>query len=189
MIPPMPHGGGYAAMPSVMDNSSIAAMRWNGDAFILQLYKVLGDYDVRVNDDGTYTFKRNTNARPRINDDGLQAIISIVQASVNPFVALSNITNEEANDLIRSCLLDTASEIAANQEAWGIDDSNKTVIMTMLKPLVFNQIKRSVEGHESLNFRTQTFEQNVQQQYTQNQPSGGGFLASFRPSFMQGGRR
>jgi hypothetical protein len=45
---------------------------------------------------------------------------------------------------------------------------------------VFMQYKRPVGGHESHNFRTQTFEQNVQQSYNQPQGGSGGFMSLFK---------
>jgi hypothetical protein len=188
-LPPPPFGSGISMPSNSMDSSTIAGMRWNGDQLILQLYKLLGDYDVKVDTNGQYTFERLGTVRPRINDEGLQAIMSIIQSNVNASVSLSNITNDDANTLVRQTCIAVAVELTYNQYEWGITDSNKSIIMSVIKSIVFNQQKRAVEGHESQNYRTQTFEQNVQQQYTQNQPNNGGFLASFKPNFLQGGRR
>jgi hypothetical protein len=52
--------------------------------------------------------------------------------------------------------------------------------MSIVKSIVFMQYKRPVGGHESHNFRTQTFEQNVQQSYNQPQGGSGGFMSLFK---------
>lgn len=183
--PPMPQN--YGMSPTMRDNSTIAGMRWNGDQLTLQLYKLLGGYDVKILDDGTYRFERINGAIPKINDDGIQALMSIIQSSINPFVSLSNINDDEANELIRQILIDCACDLVLYKDEWEVKDTNLNTIMSILKNIIFNQQKRAVNGWEGSNFRTQTFEQNVQQQYTQNQNNGGGF-SFWKPSSWKGGR-
>lgn len=166
MQAPMPFGG--------HDQSTIAGMRWNGDTLIFQLYKLLGDYEIKINDDGTQNFERiNMNVEPKINDQGLQAIMSVIQSVVNPSVSLTKIEDYEAKELIRQTLTALAIDITLNQDLWAIKEENKNVIMNITKNIVFSQIKRAVEGHESTNFRTQTYEQNVQQSLQQNNANSG----------------
>lgn len=185
--PPSPMMGGYgggSSMPFSQENSTIAGMRWNGDLLVLQLYKLLGNYDINILDDGTQVFARlkkdGVEIKPKINDEGLQSVLGVIQAVVNPYVSLSNIRDDEANQLIKIILENVVIDIALNQEYWEIIDENKTVIVNTLYPVVFSQIKRSVEGWEGNNFKTQTFEQNVQQQYTQNNPNQG--FSFWKPS-------
>lgn len=185
-LPPSPQmmGFGGSSMPFSQENSTIAGMRWNGDILVLQLYKLLGNYDINITEDGTQIFERmkknGLEVSPKINDEGLQSILGVIQAVVNPYVSLSNIRDDEANQLIKIILENIVIDIALNQEFWEIREENKTVIINTLYPVVFSQIKRSVDGWEGNNFKTQTFEQNVQQQYTQNNPNQG--FSFWKPS-------
>lgn len=172
MMPPMMPM--QAPIPMSHEQSTIAGMRWNGDMLIFQLYKLLGDYEIKINDDGTQTFERiNMNTKPKINDQGLQAIMGIIQSVVNPSVSLTKIEDYEAKELIKQTLTNLAQDIVMNQELWEISDENRNVIMSITKSVVFSQVKRAVEGHESTNFRTQTYEQNVQQSLQQSNNNGG----------------
>lgn len=165
-----------APMPYIQDQSTIAGMRWNGDQLVFQLYKLLGDYEIKINDDGTQTFERmNVKSSPKVNDEGLQSLMAIIQSVINPSVSLTKVEDYEAKELIKQNLVSIAGDICLNQEQWGITDANRSVVMTIIKNIVFSQIKRAVEGHESANFRTQTFEQNVQQNLNQSNQNTGGF--------------
>lgn len=177
MIPPIPQSMGMGNMPYSNDNSTIASLRWNGDALIFQLYKLLGDYDIEILEDGSQIFKRRkingVEVKPKINDEGLNAIISMVQANVNPYVSLSKIRDDEANTLIYQILCHIAKELSINKKNWDVSIENMSFIMLILKPIIFAQIKRPVDGWEGTNFKTNAFEQNVRQDFTQNNPQGG----------------
>lgn len=159
-----------APMPyNTQDQSTIAGMRWNGDVLVMQLYKLLGDYEIKVADDGTQTFERlNPNARPKINDEGLQAVMAIIQSAITPNVSLSRWDEDMANELTKQLLSATAQDIGVNQREWGVEIRNLSTIQNIIKMTILSQLRRAVDGHESQNFKTTTFEQNVQQSLQQN---------------------
>lgn len=167
---PMPAG----MMPSSL-NENIASMRWELDPLIHQLYRMLGGYEITINEKNEVVKRRDKNIRPLMNDLGIERVISLVRGVVNPVTSLSNIDDEEANELIRQVLYDFTIDLCLNMDRWNVDIGDRGTITSIVKSIVFMQIKRPVAGHESHNFRTQTFEQNVQQSYNQPPQQGGLF--------------
>ena len=155
-------------------DSNIASMRWEGQNIINELYKILGGYDVKTDKDGNIVYERkNKFHRAFINDEGLEALSAIIQSNVNPYVSLTNIELENANELIRQILYDITECIITKQEEYGIKDiSDANIIYNVIKSLVYCQVMRAVNGHESRNFRTQTTEQTMTQN-NQLQQKGG----------------
>jgi len=171
-----------APMPYNQDQSTIAGMRWNGDVLVMQLYKLLGDYEIKINDDGTQTFERvNIKAKQKINDEGLQAIMGLIQSAITPNVSLSKYDEESANEITRQVMTRLAIDLVLNKEAWGISNDNISIIQNIVKITIFTQVRRAVEGHESQNFKTTTLEQNVQQTLQQNGQSSG--FSFWKPMF------
>lgn len=165
---PMPQG-----MMSNQMSEGIASMRWEVDPLVFQLYRMLGGYEITIGEDNKIIKKRESTIQPLMNDFGIERVISLVRGVVNPVTSLSNIDDEEANEIIRQVMYDFICDLCLNQDRWAVHDGDKSTIMSIVKSIVFMQYKRSVGGHESHNFRTQTFEQNVQQSYNQPQQSGG----------------
>lgn len=168
--------GGYPGMIS----DTIASMRWEVDPLVHQLYRMLGGYEISINENNEIVRKRDKNIRPLMNDVGIERVISLVRGAVNPVTSLSNIDDEEANEIIRQLLYDFVIDLCINQDIWGVQDGDRRTVMSIVKSIIFMQYKRAVSGHESHNFRTQTFEQNVQQSYSQPQNNNGGLFGIFR---------
>lgn len=169
---PPPSSMGY--MPSMpQQDATIANMRWNPDRIIVELYRILGGYDVKVDDEGNVKYiRRNPKIVPKINDVGLEAIASMIQSNVNPVTALSKISEENAQELYRQTMYDISGIMTINVEEYGIKDKDLALICLLIKQIFFMQVNRAVDGHESKNFRTQTMEQNTTMNQAQQQKGG-----------------
>jgi hypothetical protein len=110
---------------------------------------------------------------------GADRFIARVRSEVNQISALSNTDDSEANMLICQDLDEFTIDLCLNQFKWGVDFADMQGLEDMHKNIVFMQFKRSVGGHESRNFRTQSFEQNVQQSFNQPTQSRGGLFGLF----------
>lgn len=173
MIPPNIGTVQFGGMPGGVSDT-IASMRWENDPLVQQLYKMLGCYDITIDPRTSQVVRSRTNSDSAlVNDLGIDRIIAIIRGVVNPVMALSNIDEEEANELTRQILRSIRTSIVYNKERFGIHDGDLTTISNCVKPVVFAEIRRAIGGHESRNFRTQTFEQNLQQ--SQNMNNTGGF--------------
>jgi hypothetical protein len=151
-------------------------MRWESDELINRLYEILGGYEMTTDSTGQPRYiRRNKDVLPMINDHGLDTIAGIVRSTVNPVVSLSNVEIDYANELVRQTLYTVSETLLRNQSEYGINDGNIDIIYSHIKTLVFMQVMRAVNGHESKNFRTQTLEQNVTQN-TNKPAQGGGIL-------------
>ena len=162
---PMQGPGGFASAMS----DTIASMRWESDPLIHQLYRTLGGYEISINENNDVVRKRDPKHKPLMNDRGIERMIALVRGMVNPVTALSNIDDEEANEIIRQVLYRIIIDLVLNQELWQVDTSDRSTIMSVMKVLVFMQVKRAVGGHESQNYKTQTLEQNLQSNINQQQ--------------------
>lgn len=172
----------YASMPAQVApvqlgsyvSEGIASMRWESDQLIISLRIRLGGYTPMANKDGQTQLVRMQGMIPMVNDLGIDRFCALIQGVVNPVSGLSNIDDQEANTLINQVLKGLIAEIVYNQKRFEIHSGDMKNIMSILKVLVFMQLKRAVSGHESKNFRTQTVEQNVQQSLqNQSQQSSG----------------
>lgn len=170
---PMPVGiNGPIGYPGQMSDT-IASMRWESDPLVHQLYRMLGGYEITINEKNELVRQRNAaNVMPLMNDVGIERMIALIRGVVNPVTALTNVDDEEANEMIRQILYQLVLDLSMNQGRWGVHDGDKGTIMSIMKSIIFSQGKRSVGGHEASNFRTQTFEQNMSQNL-QSSNSGG----------------
>lgn len=172
MPPPQPlnmGGMGYGSFTSPSMDPSIANMRWNPEAVVYELYKRLAAVEIKITEDRQVTYQPIPNVRPKMNFEGIQTILTTIESVVNPFVSLTNINDEEANELIRQLLVSVACDLVYNQDRFAIHQGDMRLIMNVVKGLVFSQVKRAVAGHESKNFHTQTVEQTMQQHSTMQQ--------------------
>lgn len=149
----------YQPQPPSQD-ATISSMRWEAQKLILDMYEVLGGYHfVNTGDGEVKPVRRNEKIKPKMNDEGIESMISIIQSKVNPISSLTNIDDMEANLIIRQTLYMIIKHLLYNQERYQIDDGDLELIMDNLKGIVFFQVKRAVGGHESRNYRTQSIEQ------------------------------
>lgn len=158
-------------------SDTIASMRWENDPMIINLRIRLGAYQPVSSDDGRTLLKREKGITPMVNDLGIDRFVAVIHGVVNPVVALSNIDDDEANTLIRQILYQIIGDIAYNKDRFEIHDGDRRMVMSILKAIVFMQLKRPVSGHEAHNFRTQTVEQNVNQQMNMPQRQSGSLFS------------
>ena len=173
----------YYGNPS-QENSTIAEMRWKDNDLVTFIEQELGGYVTIINTDGTIKKVRTSQFRPKINDEGLQGLISYLRSHINSLLVLSNLDENKAYVLIRIQLLELAKWLAYNQERFQIQKGDMSLITSLVRPIVVAQIYRAVEGHETINFHTQALEHNVQQHSTMNNAQSGNWWP-----FSRGGRR
>lgn len=165
-------------------SDTIASMRWESDPMIINLRIRLGGYVAVADKDGSTLLKRQEGISPMVNDLGIDRFVAIIHGVVNPVVALSNIDDSEANTLIRQILYSIIFDMVYNKERFGIHDGDMRAVASVMKSIVFMQVKRPVAGHEAKNFRTQTIEQSLNQNMNMPQQRG-----SVLNPFNWGGKR
>jgi hypothetical protein len=169
-------GMGLSSIPgpsvSPMD-SSIANMRWENDELRNELIILLGNYEKRVEKDGTVRFYRNHTTRPIMNDEGVMNVVALIRGAVNSVTSLSNIDETDSNELTFQVLVAAAKNISLGQQRYGMRVEDMDLAMSIIKMIVFAQLKRAVGGHESKNFTTQHVVQNIEQQSRHQEGSGG----------------
>lgn len=161
--------------PTSVNEDSIMQRRWDAPDFKAELLKQLAGLIMIEQPDGTFLLQREDKySEPLMNYQGAKRIIQIVNAYVNSPVSLSNISDEDANTMINSCLHSIIDALAMKGAEYGIRDvTDQDIILETIKPIVFCQAKRPVNGHESRNSRTTTSE--VKQESFNKQQTSSGF--------------
>lgn len=139
---------GYIPTPQSQD-AQIVSLRWEAQQLIHDLYRVLGGYEFQQNGDSVIPRKRNPNAKCLMNDDGIEAMLSVILCAVNPVMSLSNFDDEEANKLIRQTCNMISVHLNVKHKQYKVKHEDIPLIMNNIRMLVFAQIKRPVGGHET----------------------------------------
>jgi hypothetical protein len=153
-----------------MDNSTTAELRWKDNDMVSYVEEILGGYQKMIDENGQEVRVRPPYFVPKVNDDGLSGIVMFLRVHITPSIVLSNFDEVKANSLIRIQLTEFAKWLCINQERFSIKTGDLSLIQSIIRPLVFSQIYRSVNGHEAKNFHMQSFEQNVSQHSTLQNP-------------------
>lgn len=171
-------GGGFTPPP--LNDPTIAHMRWVPDELSATIYKRLAAVEIHIGPDGAPAYRRIQGVTPKLNNEGIEFVLATIEGLINQFVGLSNISDEEANELIAQYLYSLAGDLVYNQGRFELHTGDMRLVMNVVKGLVFTQVKRAVKGHESRNFTTQHVEQNMQQHLSQGQLNSGFSLNPFK---------
>lgn len=176
------YGASYPGpIPQPLNDPTIAHMRWVPDELTQMIYKRLAAVNISVVQ-GEVKYVPIQGVTPKMNQEGIEFVLTSIEGVINQFVGLSNIADEEANELIAQYLYGLAGDLVYNQGRFKLDTGDMRLVMNIVKALVFTQVKRAVKGHESKNFTTQHIEQNTQQHYTQGQQQSNWLLNPFKKS-------
>lgn len=160
--------------PGNYDTAAIAHLRWKDDEITTYILEVLGGCE-RIDDGNGMIVLRQVHT-PIMNDEGIRRVIAFIKSLINPTVALSNIDETKANVLIRQNLHNFARIIATHKDEYGIKQTGDLyLIKDIIKTYTYSQLYRSVNGHESKNFRTETIEQTMKQDQTMHNTNPGLF--------------
>ena len=186
VAPPPPMMSSYGAsypgpIPQPLNDPTIAHMRWVPDELTQMIYKRLAGVNISVVG-GEVKYVPIPGVTPKMNQEGIEFVLTSIEGVINQFVGLSNIADEEANELIGQYLYGLAGDLVYNQGRFKLHTGDMRLVMNIVKALVFTQVKRAVKGHESKNFTTQHIEQNTQQHYTQGQQQSSWLLNPFKKS-------
>lgn len=156
------------------ENPTIMEMRWEAQNLMLQLWAQLAGRVPMVVEGKPYLVKETPTIKSLMNDIGARDIINIVRGMVNSPVSLSNIKSDAADIIYRQVTVSIISAININQDKYEIDGvAEMHVICASIFPILYCQINRAVNGHESKNSRTQT--QEVKQESMSTNKTQGGF--------------
>lgn len=172
VMSPPPSMASYGSYPGPisqpLNDPTIAHMRWVPDELTHSMYKRYAAVSINVVN-GEVKYVPIPGVRPVMNQEGIEWVLTWIEGALNQFVGLSNISDEEANELIGQFLVDFACGLSYNLQRFNLDGGDMKMITKPVNTLVFTQVKRAVKGHEAKNFTTQHVEQNTQQHFTQGQ--------------------
>lgn len=86
--------------------------------------------------------------KPRLNDYGIQGIISEIQSRVNKIVIMSNLTERNVNDILWDLGDHLADELFLKKTEWGIDFSDLSPIHDMVMVITEATLKRAMQDGE-----------------------------------------
>lgn len=185
VMSPPPSMASYGSYPGPisqpLNDPTIAHMRWVPDELTHMIYKRLAGVTINVVN-GEVKYLPIPGVEAKMNQEGIEFILTSIEGVINQFVGLSCISDEEANELIAQYLYGLAGDLVYNQGRFKLHTGDMRLVMNLVKALVFSQVKRAVKGHESRNFTTQHVEQNTQQHFTQGQQQSNWLLNPFKKS-------
>lgn len=157
---------------------SIMRMRWENRELIDQLWAALAHRTTRTFNGKPYlvreTYVSGKVTQPPINAEGAKAVINVVLSVVNTVGSLSKIHQEHAMVLVRQSWIEIEDMLILNQdvfECYGRDKIN--MVLGIVNRIVFLQLMRAVQGHESQQSRTNLVEKRGEESYTMESKGGG----------------
>lgn len=164
----------YSQLWNSKDN--IMSMRWENKELISQLWMQL-TYRTPQTINGESVLVKVVDGKPPINYIGARSIVSLVQSVVNTVGSLSKITEEHAMLLLRHTKKSLRRSIVINNHEFECDERSKQQqILQIVENIVFLQLMRAVNGHESRQSATQIVERKDEGSYRQEtKGSGWGF--------------
>lgn len=168
------------------DNLGIMSLRWEGGQLVEQLWKGLANMKVETYGNKTFLVPIYGDATfPPINHRGAAAIINMVESVVNPVVSLSKISEDKANVLTAHIKSNMRHMVIMNEEEYEIfTTSSKEYVLQIVENIVYAQLMRAVNGHESQHSRTNLMEHREEGSYTQQ--SRGGFELPWKKKKQEG---
>lgn len=155
----------YSQLWNAKDN--IMSMRWENKELITQLWMQL-TYRVPQTINGESVLVKVVDGKPPINYVGARAVVSLVQSCVNTVGSLSKITEEHAMTLLRHSKRALRRLIVINQEQYECNErAQMQQILQIVENLLFLQLMRAVNGHESRQSATQIVERKDEGSYRQ----------------------
>lgn len=132
------------------DPENIMQMRWETRQLISQLWRGLANRTYAEIDGRAYLVPVGTKKDALMSDEGANELINLLLSKINPVIALSNLRMEDARMLWQQSMKSVLKVIVLEEERYGCKNvSKKRLIMSIVKDLMFSQLMRAVDGHES----------------------------------------
>lgn len=160
----MDEAEGFSAGPAGYnmpgEEQSIMDMRWQSPELIWELWKALADMIPVRNEKGQIQLVRqHPQVKPPMNEAGALRVINLVRSYVNPVVALSNISEDDARSMWGHAIKRIVRVLHLHGHKYGLEGVEDVEwVIQYIKPLTFAQLMRAVKGHEAKQSRTQTQE-------------------------------
>jgi hypothetical protein len=97
---------------------------------------------------GRITSRKVKVGDPKANDLGVQSIMNVVTAVINPQVVQGNFTEEQWQDYVYQFHMNFSTNIVNNSYNWEIDDDDIDLIIDFIMPLVEAFTSRLIENKE-----------------------------------------
>lgn len=110
----------------------------------------------------------------KLNDEGIQAVMSIVESFLNPSVVQGNTDDDEYKELIANFNDNVAEHLFINQDEYDLSDKDYGLICNKLRFMARLYISRTINDRER-----ESYESTMQVNETQtvNQDNNNGFLS------------
>jgi len=98
--------------------------------------------------DGTYFEEQKEYGSPRANDYGVQAILSLVVAVVNPHTIQGNTDRKILNMVMSDIDMTLIRALTVNYEKWGIDPDDRELMISTVISMVHLVLTRTIDNEE-----------------------------------------
>lgn len=130
-------------------NETMVDLRLHNHRFIHDLWRTLAARTYKEINNKPYLV-HITGMTPPMSDCGAMEIVNTLKFLNNPSVALGNISYEEAVVERDGLLESLAQMLVENEESYGVTSiTRKKLVMSQVTPVIWNQISKAIDGHES----------------------------------------
>lgn len=104
--------------------------------------------DLEIDDNGQAQMTIKSLGRPKVNDRGLQGIMSFVECTVNPQTVQGNRSEEDFGKLMYNFRIGLARDLFVNEHAYGIDETEYDGICDAICVMVEMFVSRTINNKE-----------------------------------------
>lgn len=97
---------------------------------------------------GTYYEETEKIGRPLANDEGIQAILSLVISLINPHTIQGNTDRKELQKILYHLEIGLAERLTLNYDKWGIDPEYRDHMIDTIMPMVHLILTRTIDNEE-----------------------------------------
>lgn len=91
---------------------------------------------------------------PKVNDQGVQSLMSFIQAVINPQVVQGNFTEDQYNNFIYELNVSLVRNVIINSDTWRVEDEDIGVICDFVMALVIPFLSRTIDNKERESYET-----------------------------------
>lgn len=131
------------------DKTDTMKLRWEANEFIKHLWMITTGRVLRIIDNEAYLVKSEHFIGVGISDQAAQELMKTVRSYVNSVFSLANISLDEGISFYQETREAISALLVLDDNFKQIKVHIKRKIMSDLMPLIWAQISRAIQGHES----------------------------------------
>lgn len=131
------------------NNVSALQLRLNTQPLLDQLELFLkGERTILEEENGKIVVKKLKVGQQKVNDRGVQSLMSYISSMINPSVVQGNLDIEQYDRIVYRCRLEITQDIVTNRGNYNIDGDNLNLIIDFCMNLIEPFLSRLIDNKE-----------------------------------------